>query len=184
MRLSANEVDEEDSDEESHAARSEMHRRSGSGRSSLNSTGRGGSGGGPRAGGGGGTPPSGSKGSPLETRHGHRRTELHVTSSTTPEGALVDVTDEMPAARDEFGGEEYFAGARKTDSGNSGSAGSSERENSFGGVGVLPSRTRVGGGDVMDKEDPAELRRRGSVDERTMTMSGFGRLFVANPDVE
>ena len=29
-----------------------------------------------------------------------------------------------------------------------------------------------------------ELRRRGSVDERTMTMGGKGRLFVANPDLD
>jgi len=180
MRLSANEVDEEDSDEDSHAAKSEIHRRSGSGRSSLGSTGRAGSGYGPGV--GGGTPPSGRHSSPLETRHGHRRTELHVTS-TTPEGTREDLADGTPV-HDDFGGAEYFTGVRKTNSGNSGSTGSSERENSFGGVGVLPLRTRVGGGDAVEKEDPAELRRRGSVDERTMTMSGFGRLFVANPDVE
>lgn len=29
-----------------------------------------------------------------------------------------------------------------------------------------------------------ELRRRGSVDERSMTMGGKGRLFVANPDLD
>jgi hypothetical protein len=28
-----------------------------------------------------------------------------------------------------------------------------------------------------------DLRRRGSVDDRTMTMSGAGRLFIANPDL-
>lgn len=33
--------------------------------------------------------------------------------------------------------------------------------------------------------NPEDLRRRGSVDERTMTMSaGMGRLFIANPDAD
>jgi hypothetical protein len=31
--------------------------------------------------------------------------------------------------------------------------------------------------------NPEELRRRGSVDERTMTMS-HGRLYIANPDCD
>jgi hypothetical protein len=31
--------------------------------------------------------------------------------------------------------------------------------------------------------NPDELRRRGSVDERTMTMSA-GRLYIANPDAD
>ena len=31
--------------------------------------------------------------------------------------------------------------------------------------------------------NPEELRRRGSVDERTMTMSA-GRLYIANPDAD
>ncbi|OBT50401.1 hypothetical protein VE04_09603 [Pseudogymnoascus sp. 24MN13] len=44
---------------------------------------------------------------------------------------------------------------------------------------------QVGGGAGVSREksvrNPEELRRRGSVDERTMTMSAQ-RLFVANPD--
>jgi hypothetical protein len=32
-------------------------------------------------------------------------------------------------------------------------------------------------------KSPEELRRRGSVDERTMTMSA-GRLYIANPDAD
>jgi len=57
-----------------------------------------------------------------------------------------------------------------------------ERENSFGGVGRLPQRTQ----DVEETRQNTidDLRRRGSVDERSMTMSGYGRLFVANPDVD
>ena len=35
-----------------------------------------------------------------------------------------------------------------------------------------------------DKHTADELRRRGSVDDRTMTMSGAVRLFVANPDMD
>jgi hypothetical protein len=57
---------------------------------------------------------------------------------------------------------------------------SSEEENAFGNMGELPERRR----DVSapKKETTDDLMRRGSVDERTMTM-GRQRLFVANPDL-
>lgn len=73
---------------------------------------------------------------------------------------------------------DYFT--RPTGYGGSGSS-SSEVEASFGSVGQMdgPSSARDIG---KSKED---LRRRGSVDERSNTMGGLGggRLFVANPDL-
>jgi hypothetical protein len=46
--------------------------------------------------------------------------------------------------------------------------------------GPKPERNLVGR--MQSAKDPDELRRRGSVDERNMTMTGV-RLFVANPDL-
>lgn len=61
------------------------------------------------------------------------------------------------------------------------SGSSSEHENSFGNVGQMEAPK------VEEKlrKTSDELRRRGSVDERTNTMGymGQGRLFVANPDL-
>lgn len=73
---------------------------------------------------------------------------------------------------------DYFS--HPTGYGGSGSS-SSEQEASFGSVGQMnapPSARDV----AKSKED---LKRRGSVDERSNTMGGLGggRLFVANPDV-
>ena len=70
-----------------------------------------------------------------------------------------------------------------------------DREQSFGRLSQMPARTQVrvphgqslpqshsqGEQDRRSTED--ELRRRGSVDERTSTMTGAGRLFIANPDL-
>lgn len=64
--------------------------------------------------------------------------------------------------------------------GNGGSGSSGEAEARFGGVSGLPIQTRPRQEPVRKTSD--ELRRRGSVDDRTMTMSA-GRLFVANPDL-
>lgn len=82
-------------------------------------------------------------------------------------------------------------------SGNSSSSG--EREQGFGQLGAMQERGRderyggVSGGVQGTTTMPTrlrtntstteDLRRRGSVDERTGTMSGAVRLFVANPDL-
>ncbi|KAK3070030.1 hypothetical protein LTR53_011150 [Teratosphaeriaceae sp. CCFEE 6253] len=69
--------------------------------------------------------------------------------------------------------------------GGQGGSGSSGEEARFGNAGKLPERRRQGvelGGGVPSGKTAEELRRRGSVDDRTMTMGG-GRLFVANPDL-
>jgi hypothetical protein len=73
---------------------------------------------------------------------------------------------------------DYFATkAGNGNSAGSGSSGSSTRENSFGAMGALPERSQE-----RETKDPDDLIRRGSVDERTMTMGRNVRLFVANPD--
>ena len=75
---------------------------------------------------------------------------------------------------------DYFAPRRPTEGATPGST-NSERENEFGGVGNLPHRVR----DIREEESNSDdLQRRGSVDERSTTMRGYGRLFVANPDLD
>lgn len=105
--------------------------------------------------------------------------------------SYVDIPEleETPLASDlnpkhaEGGGGDYFPphhGGGGGDGGVGGSDSSSERESSFGHVGQMkgPKVTR----DLSGQAD--ELRRRGSVDERSNTMGGLGggKLFVANPD--
>lgn len=157
MRLSASEVDEGDSDEEPEARymNKMYHSRNGSGRSSLGS--------------------------------GHRMTNSYLNStrgysngSTPPNGhspveSMGDLLEEETPMPGQYGEKvpDYFA----QPGGQGGSGSSGEREEKFGAVGVLPKRTEE---QVKKSED--ELRRRGSVDDRTMTMSGV-RLFVANPDL-
>lgn len=85
--------------------------------------------------------------------------------------------DETPVPGDYQAGGDYFMGK----SGNGGSGSSSERESSFGKAGQMEGPPAP----VKEKRTSEELRRRGSVDERTNTMGfmGSGRLFVANPDL-
>lgn len=117
------------------------------------------------------TPPSGYQlqGHGLQTSHArHERTVSQETP--TPHG---------------YGGPDYFVVRPQTGGVSTGSNGSneSERENSFGNIGSLPQRLKVPDEEAK-KLDLVDLRRRGSVDERTSTMSGYGRLFVANPDMD
>lgn len=158
MRLSQNEIDENDDDGDALASHG-IHRRTDSGRSSLGSAGRGSSTYGQQA---GGTPPSGlaSAGSTGNARHSPRS------------------EDETPVPGD-FKGTDYFAPSTASRT-SSGSANGSPEEKQFGELGKLPVRTQKP--EEEEKLSEAELRRRGSVDERTMTMSGYGKLFIANPD--
>ncbi|KAF2402935.1 hypothetical protein EJ06DRAFT_519914 [Trichodelitschia bisporula] len=71
----------------------------------------------------------------------------------------------------------------RTSSGSGGSGDQRERENSFGSMGPLREADSEATKNSQ-QESLDELKRRGSVDERAMTMSGRGvRLFVANPDL-
>lgn len=174
MRLSASEVDEENSDDDSAIAR--YHQRNNSGRSSLGS--------GHRlresyyAGptptatrfSNGSTPPSHNSYSPVDRQLDPRERQDSIATTRS----YSDATP-MAGARND-----YFTHP----GGNGGSSGSIQEERSFGDVGGLPGRTSIAhnyGNDQQKTND--ELRRRGSVDDRTMTMSGV-RLFVANPDMD
>ena len=150
MRLSASEVDENDSDEED-SRYMNYHRRNGSGRSSMGSRNNSYMNSRPTGLSNGSTPPSGNGQSPTE-------------------GILEEETP-MPS---QLQGDDYF----KQTGGHGGTPGS-EDEKRFGGLGGLPQR-ELTAEEQMKRND--DLRRRGSVDDRTMTLS-TGRLFVANPDL-
>jgi hypothetical protein len=103
-----------------------------------------------------------------------------ISSSSTPPNGQNSSPGEMEDLLEEetpvpnYGRNEYF---EHTKTGLSGGSGSSEERN-FGSVGQMPQG--------LPKADPekntSDLHRRGSVDERTTTMSGT-RLFIANPDL-
>lgn len=154
MRLSANEMLGDEEEGQSLGDNSMAHARTGSGRSSTNSTKY--RSGYPRADGGRfsstGTPPSGES-SP------HRGIpEDSETRASHYDGKNDDFNDNDKSTRE-------------------------DSEDSFGEFRDMsaPSSVQRAMEQVKNAED---LRRRGSVDERTMSMGAGVRLFVANPDVE
>ncbi|KAF2090888.1 hypothetical protein K490DRAFT_62220 [Saccharata proteae CBS 121410] len=167
MRLSASEVDEGDNnsnDADSQRASHPYHQRSGSGRSSLG---------------------SGKRVSSYPTAAGPRYSTSSSPQETSPTGTSTSgMAEETPmqgdfAVRKNSQNSDYFGRARGTGlSGGSGSSG--ERENSFGGLGQIPHQEPRASVDSRKTSD--DLKRRGSVDDRSTTMSGAVRLFVANPD--
>ncbi|GAB7351018.1 hypothetical protein MBLNU459_g1508t1 [Dothideomycetes sp. NU459] len=181
MRLSASEVDEENSEDEDRSASSaRYHQRNQSGRSSLGSGHRNQTYLGGTSSMTGGAPPGArfSAGSTPPSEDQSRTTSLQHGAAASP----LLAEDETPVP--EMYRNDYF-----TQTGGSGGSGSSE-EARFGDVGGLPAKSaaREGYGGSADQQQQQqrktseELRRRGSVDDRTMTMSGV-RLFVANPDL-
>ncbi|KAI9676327.1 MAG: hypothetical protein M1817_000484 [Caeruleum heppii] len=98
-------------------------------------------------------------------------------NDSSPDG----MSAETPMPNSSQGRNDYFAqGGGNGTSGGSGS--SAERESQFGQAGRMPPQTDRALLREKSVKNPDELRRRGSVDDRTMTMSGV-RLFVANPDL-
>lgn len=170
MRLSASEVDEDNSDDDSAIAR--YHQRNNSGRSSLNSGNRMResfyAGPTPTAArfSNGSTPPTNT--SPIDKHPEPRERQDSIATTRS-----YDATPQPGAIRND-----YFTHP----GGNGGSSGSIQDERSFGDVGGLPTRAPVSYNYDQQKTND-ELRRRGSVDDRTTTMSGV-RLFVANPDMD
>ena len=146
VRLSATEVDENDSDEEER-----FQQREGSRRSSLGS--------GPRA---NSQLVSGGRHSDGSTpRSGH-----------SPDGSMADLAEEETPMPNEYNvsQSDYFEQAAPSNE---------EAEQNFGRVGGLPpSKLKTD----QQRKIEDDLRRRGSVDDRSMTMTGQ-RLFVANPDL-
>lgn len=102
------------------------------------------------------------------------------TSSTPPNGQnsspgeiMGDLVEE-PTPVPGYNASNYF---EHTKTGLSGGSGSSEERN-FGAAGQMPENLPK----PQPAQDKSDLFRRGSVDERTTTMSGT-RLFIANPDL-
>jgi len=188
MRLSASEVDDDQNSENGEdAIDRRYHQRNGSGRSSLGSQHRTQSGFfsvngsvAPTPGSlqmstirtrssNDSTPPSGN--SPVELR----RNSLPLSHMTNEE--------ETPMPDTRSGQMDYFNRLPSGGGGGSGSgsgSGSSSEER-FGNVGQM--RQHYGVEQQQQRKTSDDLRRRGSVDDRTMTMSGV-RLFVANPDLD
>lgn len=85
--------------------------------------------------------------------------------------------------------EDYFANSTSDGNnggtpGSAGGGGDSDAEEEFGEAGELRGPLPLSAVTMAAEQAnrAEELRRRGSVDERSMTMGGRGRLFVANPD--
>ncbi len=165
LRLSATEVEGEDSDDDDAAMQRLHHHRTGSSGRSSTASGRRGLG--YRS--SGGLVPSGSQSASRRWSPGD-----------TPErtGSLVEEPGEhdYPVRDDAASGK-----ARSTASGSS-----AERGDTLPDLGTAPRLTTNSAKNAAVTREKSvksvdELRRRGSVDERTMTLT-TGRLFIANPD--
>lgn len=165
MRLSATEVEGEDSDDDNTNVHRGYHHRSGSGRSSVGSSRRG----------------------PVYSRQsGASSMAGKWSSGNTPPDSLHDLA-EKPVP-----GDSNYAPAESQPDGtrSAGSGSSAERADQIADLGSndaarLASNSLLQSTITREKSvrNPEELRRRGSVDERTMTMSA-GRLYIANPDAD
>ncbi len=115
----------------------------------------------------------------VDPRRRNRYSQGSTANSGPGESPSEDIPEmeETPVPRDfQNAGSGYFPPS----SGHT-SASSSEHENSFGNVGQMEAPKS----EEKPRKTSDDLRRRGSVDERTNTMGymGQGRLFVANPDL-
>lgn len=174
MRLSASEVDEGESEDERDysGGRFSAHRRNGSRQSSLG---------------------SGRAASAVYGVHGQQGQGQRYSSGSTPpsaqsyspvegEGGMGYLAEEETPGPDMYKSQtDYFDPGRASGGGSGSGSGSGSSEERFGDVGGLPERSAERD-QLQLRQTSEELRRRGSVDDRTMTMSGV-RLFVANPDL-
>ncbi len=180
MRLSASEVEGGDSDDDDTASGKVGHQRTGSGRSSLGSrkgltyrqsgtssaTGRWSS---------GHTPPS--------------EKERLDSMEDLAEAGETPVPLGHPRMRDYFTASDGNGdGTASAGSGSSGERNDSVRDLDASQIDAarLASNSLMKSTVSREKSlrTPEDLRRRGSVDERTTTMTGIGRLYIANPDAE
>jgi hypothetical protein len=151
LRLSANEVG--DGDDDSHSAEGVMmHRRTGSGRSSIASN---------------------------RYPSGYHRQQGTMGSNSTPPNEKTDLPEVSENTPAEIHEEEKsrLSSLVKDDAATTHTVNSSEQEDVVGEM-EAPSAA-VHAAQKANKAD--ELRRRGSVDERTTSMTNV-RFFVANPD--
>lgn len=173
MRLSASEVEGGDSDDDGDSGRLYHHRRTGSGRSSIGSGRRG----------------------PAYARHSAASSLGRRSSGNTPpsererQNSMLDLIEsgETPVPETYAQSKDYFApsgGPDRTRSVGSGGSGSSgERADDVPELSAADA-TKLASNTITREKSlrtPEDLRRRGSVDERTMTLT-TGRLYIANPD--
>ena len=162
LRLSATEVEGEDSDEDDLAMQRLHHRRTGSsGRSSTASRRN-----------------MGYRTSGVGLGPSNSQSSKRWSPGDTPErsGSLMEEVGEATAAEDAASGK-----ARSFGSGSS-----AERLDAvpdMGNAARLASKSLMNAALTREKstKNPEDLKRRGSVDERTMTLTS-GRLYIANPD--
>jgi hypothetical protein len=163
MRLSATEVEGGDSDDESpHPG---YHQRTGSGRSSVGSSRR---------------------GLPYSRQSGASSTVGKWSSGNTPPDSLHDLAETPgPGDPNYDPAESPGDGTRSAGSGSSAERADNVADLDSGEAARLASNSLLQSTITREKSvrNPEELRRRGSVDERTMTMSA-GRLYIANPDAD
>jgi hypothetical protein len=167
MRLSASEVEPGDSDEESGNAHHGYHHRTASGRSSVTSSRRG----------------------PTYSRQsGASSTVGKWSSGNTPPDSLHDLAETpVPGDPNYDPTDSHGDGTRSAGSGSSGERADNVGDLGSGDAARLASNSLMQSTITREKSvrNPEELRRRGSVDERTMTMSlSAGRLYIANPDAD
>ncbi|KAH8664563.1 hypothetical protein BX600DRAFT_437104 [Xylariales sp. PMI_506] len=153
LRLSATEVEGEDSDEDDPAMQRLHHRRTGSsGRSST---------------------ASGRRSIP------YRTSGKKWSPGDTPErtGSMVEQAEYKP------GDDRDLGRAQSTHSGSSGERADALPELNTSGAAKLASNSLLNAALTREKsvKNPEDLRRRGSIDERTTTLTS-GRLYIANPD--
>ncbi|KAI1358776.1 hypothetical protein F5Y08DRAFT_321040 [Xylaria arbuscula] len=157
LRLSATEVEGEDSEDDDVSARKLHHRRTGSsGRSST---------------------ASGRRGMTYRTSGSIGQSGKRWSPNDTPErGSMVDEPEYKP-------GEDRIGRATSTHSGSSAERADALPELASSNTAKLASNSLLNAALTREKsvKNPEDLRRRGSVDERTMTLTS-GRLFIANPD--
>jgi len=174
MRLSASEVENDDGDDDADSQRMQYthHRRTGSGRSSISSARR---------------------GLTYSRQSGASSTAGKWSSGNSPPDSLTDLIEagETPVPGVHQRSQGYFTAEGSGDGTRSAGSGSSgERADHVGDLdnsnaARLASNSLLQSTVTREKSvrNPEELRRRGSVDERTMTMS-HGRLYIANPDTD
>ncbi|KAL4915629.1 hypothetical protein BDW62DRAFT_122610 [Aspergillus aurantiobrunneus] len=154
VRLSANEVGD-DAEEDAHSERDFPYRRTGSGRSSLGS---------------GHRYPSGYQ----------RNTQGTMGSNSSPPNEKTDLPDVSEDPAKDQTKEHKDTSSTKDDSATIHSQ-NSEREDTFGTIGDMGAPSAATLAEQKAKK-AADIRRRGSVDDRTTSMTNV-RLFVANPDL-
>ncbi|RDW84756.1 hypothetical protein BP6252_02346 [Coleophoma cylindrospora] len=174
MRLSASEVEGGDSDDDAdstgHSGYALYHQRTGSGRSSVGSGGR--------------------RGLTYSRQSGASSSAGRYSAGHTPpdhEPRIEDNAETPLASKQQNGPNNYFASEGDGTAGSMGSGSSGERAD---GVAELSAsklasnnllRSQTGTVKSLRHGGYGDLARRGSVDDRTMTMSA-GRLYIANPD--